>query len=432
MAHDAQSAGAASDAIPMDIDSGTRGLAQSCHHPLSGLGSVNVEAVGTEATTARERVPKHLIADYEKIACLVTPSALESVWKVCLSMLEAEATRVKSATTNTQRRAPNNDIITADSLKKSIEKAVQKALRAPPAGGTTWAAVAARGGPKTLIKGTSINSTVSKRSPAEIVKAVNTALKAEVAVAARRLQTGDTIVTFRDSSSRPQTEDWVQPRLDLTQHVVVKGFPVRLSQNQDREDIRRKLAAANGPGIARATTRKPKGTATRAPLIIGVDSLDAANRLIHSGVVFDSEIFEAEPFHEGLRPRQCYNCHKLGHIAAHCSATAAKHPSEQECPALHGTAREKCPNCSGAHPAWSRLCPVANSQWTQARTAYPNRPREFLNPQKDDDPFTEGRRPAGDDLSPEASPRKRTRFILSRPPAPKTATTPNNSQLPTQ
>ncbi|CCE34607.1 uncharacterized protein CPUR_08541 [Claviceps purpurea 20.1] len=284
-----------------------------------------------------------------------------------------------------------------------------------------------------LIKGTSINSTVSGRSPVEIVKAVNSALKSDVAVAARRLQSGDTVITFRDSSSRPKTEDRVQTACgpDATVNrrvfsVVVKGFPVRLSENQD-------LAAANGSGIVRATARKPKGTATRSPLIIGVNSLDAANYLIHSGVIYNWEIFEAEPFNEAIRPRQCYNCHKFGHIAAFYNATAqcgrcsaAKHQTEQACPALHGTAREKCPNCSGAHPAWSRLCPVANTQWTQARSAYPSRPREFANPRDDDDPFTEGRRPAGDDLSPEASPRKRP----SAPAGP--ATTPTNSQSSTQ
>ncbi|KAG5989457.1 hypothetical protein E4U52_005552 [Claviceps spartinae] len=139
MAHAAQSAGAAGDAVPMDIDSGTRGLAQSCHHPLSGLGSVNVETVVTEAITVRERVPKPLIAEYEKLARLVTPPALEGVWEVCLSIFNIGAK-------NPQRHAPNNTV-TTENLEKSIEKAVQKALRAPPTGGTTWASIAARGGP---------------------------------------------------------------------------------------------------------------------------------------------------------------------------------------------------------------------------------------------------------------------------------------------
>ncbi|KAG6083754.1 hypothetical protein E4U33_004467 [Claviceps sp. LM78 group G4] len=139
MAHAAQKAGATGDAIPMDIDSGTRGLAQSCHHPLSGLGSINVEAVATEAITVRERVPKPLIAEYEKLARLVAPSALEGVWEVCLSIFNIGAT-------NPQRSAQNN-IVKTENLEKSIEKAVQKALRAPPTGGTTWASIAAKGGP---------------------------------------------------------------------------------------------------------------------------------------------------------------------------------------------------------------------------------------------------------------------------------------------
>ncbi|KAG6115418.1 hypothetical protein E4U13_002767 [Claviceps humidiphila] len=116
MAHIAQSAGATGDAVPMDIDSGTRGLAQSCHHPLSGLGSINVEAVGTEAITVRERVPKLLIAEYEKMARLVTPPALEGVWEVCLSIFNIGAT-------NPQRHAQNNNNVTTENLEKSIEKA---------------------------------------------------------------------------------------------------------------------------------------------------------------------------------------------------------------------------------------------------------------------------------------------------------------------
>ncbi|KAG5952570.1 hypothetical protein E4U58_000705, partial [Claviceps cyperi] len=40
-------------------------------------GGTNVEAVTPKVVTARERVPKHLKADYEKIASLVPSSALE-------------------------------------------------------------------------------------------------------------------------------------------------------------------------------------------------------------------------------------------------------------------------------------------------------------------------------------------------------------------
>ncbi|KAG6061097.1 hypothetical protein E4U32_003130 [Claviceps aff. humidiphila group G2b] len=116
-----------------------------------------------------------------------------------------------------------------------------------------------------LIKGTSINSTVSGRSPVEIVKAVNTALKSEVAVAARRLQSGDTVKTFRDSLSQIAFgPDAAVNRRVFS--VVVKGFPVRLSENQDREDIRKKLAAANGPSSVFGRDDESRNVMTVSPL----------------------------------------------------------------------------------------------------------------------------------------------------------------------
>ncbi|KAG6062445.1 hypothetical protein E4U32_002310 [Claviceps aff. humidiphila group G2b] len=118
----------------MDIDSGTRGLAQSRHHPLSGLGNVNVETVSPEANAVRERVPQQLRTDFDIIARLVQPSALEGVWKACQSMLNAEATRVGNATTEPRRSAPSILRITIENLDQSVEKAIQKALRASPKG----------------------------------------------------------------------------------------------------------------------------------------------------------------------------------------------------------------------------------------------------------------------------------------------------------
>ncbi|KAG5957579.1 hypothetical protein E4U58_005832, partial [Claviceps cyperi] len=96
----------------MDIDSGTRGLDQSRHHPLSGLGGTNAESVAPKFDTIlsaggrAEGMPKH-------------------------------AGRRSNTRQKRVRRAAN--------LDRSVEKAVQKALRASPTGWTTWASIAARG-----------------------------------------------------------------------------------------------------------------------------------------------------------------------------------------------------------------------------------------------------------------------------------------------
>ncbi|KAG6064745.1 hypothetical protein E4U32_008125 [Claviceps aff. humidiphila group G2b] len=172
-------------------------------HPLSGIGSVNVETVSPEAIAERKRVPKHLRADFDIIARLVQPSALEG-------------NRVHRSD-GPIHGAPRED------LDQSVEKVIQKAL---PTSSPIWASITARGVPgplgphnpppmavpsrlhrEVLIKGTFINSNVSGRSPGEIVKAVNAATKTDTAVAARRLASGDTVVTCRDSTSRPNADD---------------------------------------------------------------------------------------------------------------------------------------------------------------------------------------------------------------------------------
>ncbi|KAG6299171.1 hypothetical protein E4U45_004656, partial [Claviceps purpurea] len=56
-----------------------------------------------------------------------------------------------------------------------------------------------------VIKGTTISDAVTRRKPEEIVTAVNGAIKAPAVVAARRLRSGDTVVTFKEPA-RPHVE----------------------------------------------------------------------------------------------------------------------------------------------------------------------------------------------------------------------------------
>ncbi|KAG6053140.1 hypothetical protein E4U32_007817, partial [Claviceps aff. humidiphila group G2b] len=81
------------------------------------------------------------------------------------------------------------------------------------------------------------------------------------------------------------------------------------------------MSASNGP-IAKVTARKPRASAKFAPLIIAVDGVEAANKLCREGIVYQSEIFDAEPYNAAVNPRQCYRCHKFGHIAVYCEALA--------------------------------------------------------------------------------------------------------------
>ncbi|KAG6060508.1 hypothetical protein E4U32_003440, partial [Claviceps aff. humidiphila group G2b] len=56
--------------------------------------------------------------------------------------------------------------------------------------------------------------------------------------------------------------------------IIVKSFPVRLSDKQDTTVMVKRLIASNGPEIAKVTTRKPRGSAKFSPLIVAVDGVE--------------------------------------------------------------------------------------------------------------------------------------------------------------
>lgn len=88
-----------------------------------------------------------------------------------------------------------------------------------------------------------------------------------------------------------------------------------------------------------------------------------------------------EPFTEGTRVRQCYNCYGFDHTAKQCRMhVRCPHCSleheEKECPnSLAATKR--CANCKGAHTAFDRACPVWKIQEGRAKAAWNSRPQEF-------------------------------------------------------
>ncbi|KAG5914831.1 hypothetical protein E4U61_005298 [Claviceps capensis] len=158
-----------------------------------------------------------------------------------------------------------------------------------------------------VIKGTTISDSVTRRKPEEIATAVNGAINAPAAVAARRVRSGDTVVTFKEPA-RPHAEadGWVKTAFGLDAilsrrlyTVIIKSFPVRLSDKQDTTEIANRISASNGP-IAKVTARKPRASAKFAPLIIAVDGGEAANKLCRDGIVYQSEIFDAEPYNAAV------------------------------------------------------------------------------------------------------------------------------------
>lgn len=185
--------------------------------------------------------------------------------------------------------------LTLSSLRKVVAEEVRAALggaqRAPQA--RSWATVAAGAlGPaqaepqslpkkvipqritrEILVRGNSLPASLAKRSPQEIVQAINQASTRKGAIAARKLPSGDTIVTFQDAPTKEWhtcNNQWIQQAFGeqakeayRTFAVLVKGLRKEDLQGVTEETLGKELGLQSidkvkirlpgSPGATRAT-----------------------------------------------------------------------------------------------------------------------------------------------------------------------------------
>jgi hypothetical protein len=297
-------------------------------------------------------------------------------------------------------------------LRGSIDELSKVLPRAQPRN-KTWAEVVTGGGrrgsggaeaPKIVVPERRTREVVIKapgqaedlvrRSSVEVVQATNTAIGGSKVVAARRLPSGDTILTFAGKVEE-YTKDtaWVQAAFGTTAQVrpreftvIAKGLPAqRLKAIHDPHQVVKELKKQTA-GINRCKIQLPRSSTGRhAMVVLHMSSVIAAQEACRRGVVFEAQYFDVEPYYAATQVRRCYKCHKFGHIARYCSNRArcgccsgvAHEGGEANCPEKGEGGRKKCVNCRGDHPAWDRGCPVATKEVKRAKEAYQYRPLQF-------------------------------------------------------
>jgi hypothetical protein len=202
----------------MVIDEGQRGLEQSQHHPLAGVGAHNA----LPANKCVERAGSGQLTEYEKAAQsfkagLVSPDKFEEMLGWARTVLkERDATRGGHVTApGTTTANAKEAIVTLKNIEEVVQRAVKAALAAAPVAPKTYAAVAGRGGPvagpppkvvplrqirEVIVRGASRAPELEARTPLEVVAAVNNCSGRKEAVGARKLQSGDMVVTFRETN----------------------------------------------------------------------------------------------------------------------------------------------------------------------------------------------------------------------------------------
>lgn len=238
-----------------------------------------------------------------------------------------------------------------------------------------------------------------QRSGQEIVRDINASIECDAAIAARRLQSGDTLLTFETEDARKKWEKdpkvvqmfGIDARIRTKEYTVLAhGIRVPIVNPQDQQAAIKAIYAQNPKlqgrvtivrvGWAHKTLKYHKKTG---PLHIGLAEPEQANLLIDQGLLLGSELHDCEVFYGDCQVTQCFKCHSYGHTAKHCKNMvrcghcAAIGHKASECPKKDDRTAQRCIACKGKHPAWARECPVRRKHAEAARQAYINRPTRF-------------------------------------------------------
>ena len=208
---------------PMVTDGGCAGLEQSQHHPLAGRSQYSPTPQRqpsdspASSSSGKDDPTNPLI---QRIKACVIPGKVDEVTRLLRDLVAAAASAASS--TATSLRTPgtpisDDDPVTIGQLKVILQEALQKPVPASPlrpsyasvarqhvtAPSGNYQVIPERRTRELRIRAENQTEDLARRSAVEVVTAANTAIGSSEVVATRRLPSGDTVLTFKDSLRVP-------------------------------------------------------------------------------------------------------------------------------------------------------------------------------------------------------------------------------------
>lgn len=206
--------------------------------------------------------------------------------------------------------------------------------------------------------------------------------------AAKQLKSGDIYVYTKSMESANilrDRQEWWTPRLGTGAHVptptygvLVHGFPTTFDPKKpehiaalelENQNVVEGFKTAFVGWLTVAGSKKKHSS-----LIIEFINPAMANKMIDEVCLWKKEMFQVVKYDKALRLKQCFNCHRYGHIGtqcrdnAKCGHCAKNHPSK-ECTTPHNLEEIKCANCNGKHFAWSNTCRLRKQELERIKIA---------------------------------------------------------------
>ncbi|CAI6100065.1 unnamed protein product [Clonostachys chloroleuca] len=181
-----------------------------------------------------------------------------------------------------------------------------------------------------------------------------------------QLKSGDLIIktaTTEDIEALRQlgTPAWHQRRGQNSNLRYSRTWdPDQFHQHEDFEHNRDEILQDNKPFIPNTSIKyigwltPTSPTKSASSVIIEFTRLEDANKIIDEGLIWQGEVFQCERYDRQCRLKQCYQCHKYGHIGTQCKATikcgyCAQDHATRECPNKANKNMRKCAACHGDH-----------------------------------------------------------------------------------
>lgn len=247
-----------------------------------------------------------------------------------------------------------------------------------------------------LVRGTE-TQIEKNRTYKELLEQINKLGTAGIAVAIRKLPSGDMVLTMEDEqarTSRLADTTWLEvfgPGARIKKRefaVMAHGIKVSQVQNQAQAiaDIYQQNPRLQGAiEIVRVafTKRLLKSGRATGPLIISVTEPEQANRLIDAGLIWSYELHDCEPFVGDCVITQCFKCYQYGHVShkchnlQRCGFCAGTGHATNDCLGREDCTKHQCVQCKGNHPSWARECLVRGQHAEAAQAAYNTRPVRY-------------------------------------------------------